>query len=714
MGRIGRFLLAISLVTFGGAALSQVGQTKFATQAPPTLIVAGKQTFSHQYAAPWGNDANDGQSWGSAKATWDAACEGLYGGGISANVHYCGQGTIHIQNGIWANANHAVGIQLMGNGGDPNYPYAAAGWEMLQLNIKTVCDSGQSSASNGANVCQIQGGGAADIWHPGLWITAADKSTEWDGVAFLFQGRNVVLGVCSDRSQPMSGACGVSSTIFHGVNTELGNATATNGPGWCIGSNTLWLQVDNYSIGGNPYNAAGGPSADNAAAVLLGSCNPATPNPSATNNGVGAVNFYNGILKGGGFKLWSGNAPDGTFTVQNATSENATEAMVWLRGPFSGQYNISGLTAPFDCDGGDCFTIKNDSPAPVPAVSSYGTFSGQIEMLSPYPLGNPTVTPTTSNLYGFISPYKFRAQSDAAAREFPVVAAIGTPLISSTITSGTVTPCGTCTLTTGKTDPSGGTNAVQISDTNASGDESFMLASGDGGAVVGDTYFISIWMKPITGNCCASGGVFVFHLGGVAGGGDTCSVTGTNNFALAPYSNAPSWQHYVGTCKITAYASASPPILSLTSSLAATMQYSFPQLFLLHGYTDDEVAEIALNLGTWSSACSAGQACSVTGPIGGGVIASGTAALGTSAIASGACATTVTVSAPGAVAGNVVGAAPNADISGIVGYIPSTSGTLTIYPPWATTGNVNFKVCNFTSSSITPGATVTLNWNVTP
>lgn len=93
-----------------------------------------------------------------------------------------------------------------------------------------------------------------------------------------------------------------------------------------------------------------------------------------------------------------------------------------------------------------------------------------------------------------------------------------------------------------------------------------------------------------------------------------------------------------------------------------------------------------------------------------GVIASGTAALGTSAISSAACATVVTVSATGTATTDVIQFTPNADITAVTGYAPSTSGGLSIYP-YPTANNVNFKVCNWSGSSITPGA-VTLNWRV--
>lgn len=91
-------------------------------------------------------------------------------------------------------------------------------------------------------------------------------------------------------------------------------------------------------------------------------------------------------------------------------------------------------------------------------------------------------------------------------------------------------------------------------------------------------------------------------------------------------------------------------------------------------------------------------------------VVSGTATLGTSAISSGACATVVTVSATGVLTTDTIQATFNADPTAVTGYSPSANGMLTIiaYP---TADNMNFKVCNNTSSSITPGA-ITLNGRV--
>lgn len=88
----------------------------------------------------------------------------------------------------------------------------------------------------------------------------------------------------------------------------------------------------------------------------------------------------------------------------------------------------------------------------------------------------------------------------------------------------------------------------------------------------------------------------------------------------------------------------------------------------------------------------------------------GTAVLATGAISSATCATVVSVAIPNALTTDVIWWGFNSDPTGVTGYQASSSGMLTIiaYP---TVGNANFKVCNNTSSSITPGA-ITLNVRV--
>lgn len=92
------------------------------------------------------------------------------------------------------------------------------------------------------------------------------------------------------------------------------------------------------------------------------------------------------------------------------------------------------------------------------------------------------------------------------------------------------------------------------------------------------------------------------------------------------------------------------------------------------------------------------------------LVASGANALDTDAITTTACDTITPFTATGVVSTDVVSWTPNADITAVTGYVPVTAGGLSIYL-WPDTDVIGVKVCNPTSSTITPGA-VTLNWKV--
>lgn len=92
------------------------------------------------------------------------------------------------------------------------------------------------------------------------------------------------------------------------------------------------------------------------------------------------------------------------------------------------------------------------------------------------------------------------------------------------------------------------------------------------------------------------------------------------------------------------------------------------------------------------------------------VVASGAKALATSAISSAACSAAQTDTATGTLTTDAIIVSFNGDPTAVTGYVPLTTGMLTIIP-YPTADTVNFKVCNNTSASITPGA-ITLNWRV--
>jgi hypothetical protein len=93
-------------------------------------------------------------------------------------------------------------------------------------------------------------------------------------------------------------------------------------------------------------------------------------------------------------------------------------------------------------------------------------------------------------------------------------------------------------------------------------------------------------------------------------------------------------------------------------------------------------------------------------------VAHGTQVMPTTAIASGTCETEVTTTASGVLTSDALKVdTGGVDLTTVVGFQPSTAGTLTLFYR-VTSGNVNFKRCNNTASSITPGA-LTLTYHVT-
>ncbi len=93
-------------------------------------------------------------------------------------------------------------------------------------------------------------------------------------------------------------------------------------------------------------------------------------------------------------------------------------------------------------------------------------------------------------------------------------------------------------------------------------------------------------------------------------------------------------------------------------------------------------------------------------------IASGAKTLNTTAVSANTCGTVQTDTATGTLTTDAFSWMPNADITAVTGY--NVAGTFGLYIyAYPTADLVNFKVCNSTSSSITPGSAITLNWRVT-
>jgi hypothetical protein len=91
-------------------------------------------------------------------------------------------------------------------------------------------------------------------------------------------------------------------------------------------------------------------------------------------------------------------------------------------------------------------------------------------------------------------------------------------------------------------------------------------------------------------------------------------------------------------------------------------------------------------------------------------IATSTTSLGTSAIGSNACATLVSPAATGATTADTLVWSFSTDPNAVTGYGAGSTGTLSVWA-FTTTNTANFRVCNLTAGSITPG-TMGVVWRV--
>jgi hypothetical protein len=97
--------------------------------------------------------------------------------------------------------------------------------------------------------------------------------------------------------------------------------------------------------------------------------------------------------------------------------------------------------------------------------------------------------------------------------------------------------------------------------------------------------------------------------------------------------------------------------------------------------------------------CTLGSTCTVG-------IALATTTVGVTAIAANTCTTATTVTMTGVATTSTFAITPNVDVSTTTGW--GSSGGLVI-DAWPTANTLNYKVCNQTAASITPGASVTFN-----
>ncbi len=266
------------------------------------------------YAAPWGNDNNDGLSWGSAKNT---VIEGCYDALPSKG------GSIYIARATKVHPSFGQGIWLMSIN-DPNYASPPTGWRHVKdgpvLFSGVAGDNQGGLFDNGSRVSLTNCGTFADNNHPCIWLANASNLVFEN--LFVTGGRAAVLGEFSNGTG-RSGDAGVNTLVFK--NDYFGSAGTNTGPAVDCAGYTFWTQFIDSAFSSNP-NAVS--SDDITGAAILDSY-------GSLGGGCSLI-VRHSIFNGGGGNgsgSWMIYPPSGnSFAIgENLETEANNRALIWIR-----------------------------------------------------------------------------------------------------------------------------------------------------------------------------------------------------------------------------------------------------------------------------------------------------------------------------------------------------------------------------------------------
>ena len=704
----------------GGSASGVSGQANVGTVGD--ALVKPRIADAMQYVTTKGNDSNDGLTWGTSKLTILGACEALPGGATRPAT--CGKGTIYFTDSVYAQPTHTCGLWLMGPT-DPNFASPPACWiKVATISGFTLKVSGIPTNNYGPNPhagrAALLGGSGADVNHPGIQISGVTAPLWFENVSILYPGRGIVISQDSSGAYSGCSHAGSSSLFFYNVTVNLTSAVG-NGPAWDIGGCTFWLWI--VHSGASGLDNVNRPTNDNAAAILF--------RASTDGNSSGLVYIEDLNLASGGIKYHTANSSLNSLTIKKVSTEGQNSpAAVWLvDGNTLGLYHFEDIQTSDPvgtlCQGTVC-AVENDVTAMNPenvVVEGSNVLKGPMVLVganNPYNLTGGigpaqansfnvvgTGLPFANNQEGFLNGYVY-ANTDAARRLFGPTA-VRFANLAITTPAGWNLPTGV-TLTQSIAAPDGTSGAGRVTDSSAASTGPYFYAAPGGSPTtiaVGDWLIAGVWSRYNNG---------AGWNGNVQGsiGVSNCTITwsGALSISGAPYDG--NWVWGATAIKILTV-SGNPCDLSFSGSLRArnkdSADYYAPIFFRIPARTmpDTEVQMVYRNLATYNSSCAVGALCSPQGQST-LTIASGTATLGTSAISSNSCASVVTVSATGVATTDAISWSFKADPKGVTGYGAGSTGPLSILA-FPTVNNVNFRVCNLSSGSITPGA-LTLNWRV--
>lgn len=313
-----------------------------------TPPVPSSASLPVRYAAPWGDDSNDGKSWGTPKLHVMKAYDALPANG----------GTVYFTDNTQCDTATDTGIWIAGVG-DPNYASLPAGWR--QAKACNFIGVGNTTAGGGFGrqpQATLLGGSASDANKPLVAISTRANFQSFENIAGSGQKRNVVIGLMSDGNVHNTGY--LDNGFWRNVNMTCAQ-TAGAGPTFTIQSSidTVFWQTFEWV---NPTsNATAAVTADERRTFLI--------------SGAYLIDINHGVHLKGGIKYTTPNV-GWVFTVNDLQGENdfvsAMPPLVDIYGNQSaGHAKISNVNI-YDAPGTAACVRNNALPAECVSVDGGG------------------------------------------------------------------------------------------------------------------------------------------------------------------------------------------------------------------------------------------------------------------------------------------------------------------------------------------------------
>jgi hypothetical protein len=555
-------------------------------------------------SCPGASDSNDGTSWGSAKLTVYGAWTALSRVGCNFGPT-CG-GFIYISDNVtWGGPVSGQGLQIIG-AHDPNFTSPPSGWVKESATSIICAGSGSWDSTAAKPACLITGQNSS---HPGIWISGNTAPMYFEGIKTFTGSYGLLLSMDSNGVFENQGAA--TNVTFTGCSFGVNGTVTTNGPGVRIGPNSFEIYFYDDVFDANSTATTGSPQHQ---AMVI--------DPGGTgNNNSGDVNIFNSHANGGSIYINDNGQGASGIAVTNLVCEGQTDGhgCVWI--PITNVnsgYDITNIQVADALPASPGVEVDGNGPTDGVVVKTTSGSSGPMTLLGNAPANQNglVVTPDRQHVTGFMGGHVL-GQVNAARRGFGPTAV---PFLNLAATSpATWTFNGNGVITTGITAPDGTTGAGECSSTLGTANCFFYNTNQT--YAVGDIIIVGVWAQArtalgfsgsqtvvFTTPFCASPTCIYNDISGTVGSGFIQQYILGDANAGAP---SAEWEFYWKVYKVAATGGVEQTQFAAVTDATHPANYYAPMLLHIpaNAISDNEAAELGLNLQPYSNLCAVGTMC---------------------------------------------------------------------------------------------------------